>query len=303
LERDLMKKPTKTRNARDVEPATSSPNYSAPALEKGLDILETLCRSNVALSQSEIAERLGRSVGELYRMLICLVNRNYVVNLGETYAITTKIFALAHSNPPTNRLLAEAGPIMQELSSGLEQACHLTVYNDGRQVVIAKVDNPSGLGFSVRVGADLDVLASASGRVLLAFQDEDIRELRIKESLKKKPEHYSRDIDARLEATRLRGYESIDSTQVKGLHAVCFPVLDTQSHAIAALIVPYAERLDIRERKSHADVERMLSAAARALSERIGWRNTGVDRAVWSSMAEDAQTGPAPKRTRRALSK
>ena len=45
------------------------PAYAAPALEKGLDILEMLCRSEQPLSQTQIAQELGRSVGEIYRML------------------------------------------------------------------------------------------------------------------------------------------------------------------------------------------------------------------------------------------
>jgi DNA-binding IclR family transcriptional regulator len=47
----------------------------------------------------------------------------------------------------------------------------LTVLSRGRQVVLAKVDAPGGVGFTVREGAQLDVLASPSGRVLLAFQN------------------------------------------------------------------------------------------------------------------------------------
>jgi DNA-binding Lrp family transcriptional regulator len=50
--------------------------YAAPALEKGLDILEMLCRSDTPLSQKEIAKRLGRSVSEIYRMVSCLLERN-----------------------------------------------------------------------------------------------------------------------------------------------------------------------------------------------------------------------------------
>lgn len=75
-----------------VEPADSRA-YSAPALEKGLDILEALCRSEHPMSQKEIAQRLGRSVGEIYRMVACLVNRNYVALVDENaYGITTKLF-------------------------------------------------------------------------------------------------------------------------------------------------------------------------------------------------------------------
>jgi DNA-binding IclR family transcriptional regulator len=265
-----MTKSTRKR-AKTVEP--TGPIYSAPALEKGLDILEMLCGSNVPLSQTAIADQLNRSVSEIYRMVACLVHRSYVVNVNDTYAITTKLFELAHSNPPTNRLLAEAGPIMQELSSDLQQACHLTVYNQGRQIVIAKVDNPGGMGFSIRVGAELDVLVSASGRALLAFQDAETIELRIKESLQRSPHHSAAEIRPVLRTIRARGFESMLSLQIKGLYAVSCPVLDTQNRALAALTVPYAERLDQRSRKSVPEIEVAVGEAARTLSERMGWRD------------------------------
>jgi DNA-binding IclR family transcriptional regulator len=69
---------------------------------------------------------------------------------------------------------------------------------------------------------------------------------------------------------KTRGFESIPSVQVRGLYAVSHPVLDTRSHAIAALTVPFAERIDQLHRKSIATVEECLGAAARSLSVRIG---------------------------------
>jgi DNA-binding IclR family transcriptional regulator len=248
----------------------NGPTYAAPALEKGLDILELLCRSDTPLSQKEVALQLGRSVGELYRMMTCLVERGYLANIDDKYVVTTKLFELAHLNPPTHRLLVEAVPIMQRLSSELDQSCHLTVYNQGRQIVVAKVDAPSGMGFSVRVGAELDVLVSASGRVLLAFQDGETRKLRIEESSQRRPDHTDPQITMTLETVRARGFESIPSAQVRGLYAVAFPILDRQSHAIAALTVPYAERIDQIHRTSVASIEELLGKATRSLIERLG---------------------------------
>jgi DNA-binding IclR family transcriptional regulator len=248
-----------------------SRSYSAPALEKGLDILEALCRSEQPLSQKDIAQRLGRSVGEIYRMIACLVNRNYVALVDEnSYSITTKLFELSHVNPPTHRLLFEATPIMQRLAGELDQSCHLTVYGQGKQVVLSKVDTPSGMGFAVRAGAELDVLISASGRVLVAFQDEETRQLRIEESIQRRPDQADPQIDSILDKIRVAGYESIPSVQVRGLWAVSYPILDTQGRAIAALTVPYAERLDQTQRKSIPEVTEALGAAARTLSVRIG---------------------------------
>lgn len=248
-----------------------SRSYSAPALEKGLDILETLCHSEQPLSQKDIAQRLGRSVGEIYRMISCLVNRNYVALVDENnYSVTTKLFELSHINPPTHRLLFEATPIMQRLAGELDQSCHLTVYGQGKQVVLCKVDTPSGMGFAVRAGAELDVLISASGRVLLAFQDDETRKLRIEESIQRRPEQADPQFESILDKIRIAGYESIPSVQVRGLWAVAFPILDTQGRAIAALTVPYAERLDQNQRKSIPEVTEALGAAARTLSARVG---------------------------------
>ena len=101
--------------------------YSAPALEKGLDILEVLCQSETGLTLKEISTRLGRSVSELYRMLNCLVRRDYVATYNDTYSITTKLFQLSQIHPPTHRLLTEAMPIMQELSRQILFSCDLRV--------------------------------------------------------------------------------------------------------------------------------------------------------------------------------
>jgi len=251
-----------------AEPET--PPYAAPALEKGLDILEMLSRSEKPLSQTQIADQLGRSVGEIYRMLACLVNRDYLVAIDDSYAVTTRLFELAHVNPPTHRLLLEAAPLMQKLASELDQSCHLTVYNQGRQVVIAKIDTPSGMGFSVRVGAELDVLVSASGQVLLAFQNAETRALWIAESVRRRPTHADSKIERTLDSVRACGFASITSVQVRGLQAVSFPILDSQGHAMAALTVPYAERIDQRHRKLIPEVQKVLGAAARTLTERIG---------------------------------
>ncbi len=58
--------------------------------------------------------------------------------------------------------------------------------------------------------------------------------------------------------------------QVRGLYAVSFPIMDAQGRAIAALTVPYAERIDQVQRKSIPEVTEALGAAARTLSRRIG---------------------------------
>jgi DNA-binding IclR family transcriptional regulator len=105
--------------------------------------------------------------------------------------------------------------------------------------------------------------------VLLAFQDKGVRALRIEESLSRNPDHADPQLDHILDRIAANGYESAHSIQVRGLYAVSFPILDSQKHAIAALTVPYAERIDQSKRKSIAEVQSALEAAALLLSNRV----------------------------------
>jgi DNA-binding IclR family transcriptional regulator len=126
------------------------------------------------------------------------------------------------------------------------------------------------MGFSVRTGSELDVLISASGRILLAFQTSETTKLWLEESIQRRPEHSDPQINTILETIRKVGFESIPSVQVRGLYAVSFPILDTQGRALAALTVPYAERIDQNQRKSIPEVTAALSLAARAVSSKVG---------------------------------
>ncbi len=243
--------------------------YSAPALEKGLDILEALCQCENGLTQQEIAIRLGRNLGEIYRMLNCLVERKYVANVGNTYTITSKLFQLSHYHPPTYRLLTEALPIMESLSRQISFPCDLRVYNNGSLTVIASIQPPNGLGFMTRVGSEIEVAPSASGLVLLAFQDPIIREIRIKESLPNKPEQEIEAFRNSLQEVTEKGFASIKSKQFAGLHAIAFPILDMNGNAVAAITVPMLARIDGTIQFTEKQVEELLRESVSNLSNKI----------------------------------
>lgn len=82
---------------------------AAPALDKGLDILELLASVEDGLSQTEIAKRLDRSANEFYRMLDRLVRRGYVAAFleGDRFALTpASAFAVAACTDQASRLFA-----------------------------------------------------------------------------------------------------------------------------------------------------------------------------------------------------
>ena len=85
-------------------------DYSAPALEKGLDILELLAISPIGLSQADIAIKLKRSVNEIYRMLNILVKRNYIEldKNEDKYNITYKLLEISSHHEPIKNLMQKS---------------------------------------------------------------------------------------------------------------------------------------------------------------------------------------------------
>jgi DNA-binding IclR family transcriptional regulator len=260
---NMQQRPTLDTETKDT------PSYSAPALEKGLDILELLHESETALTQKEISFRLGRSVSELYRMLNILVRRNYVANYDDKFAPTTKLFRISQAYPPVRRLLAAAIPIMEELSRQVGFGCDLRVYNSGSQTVLSAVDAPGGLGFSVRTGSEIAVAPSASGRVLVAFQDSDTMELRLRESFPGRPDSEIKAFRKDVHEVIIKGYAALQSKQYAGLYAISFPVLDVNDYAVAALTVPMLPRIDDPRQATREDVIAALRGASTRLSQSI----------------------------------
>ena len=146
--------------------------YQAPALKKGLQVLEFLSGETEPYALSELARALGKSRNEIYRMVLVLEQLGYLARTdADRYALTRKLFDLAMRTPPQRNLLIQGLPVMERLSRETLQSCHLMVASGPDIVVVAHVESPDVLGFSVRVGYRRPLNQSAAGRVLYASQD------------------------------------------------------------------------------------------------------------------------------------
>jgi len=247
--------------------------YSAPALEKGLDVLELLSSEDEGLTISTIAKRLNRSVSELFRMLVVLEQRGYIRVDPDTdkHQLSLKLFELAHRFRPVQQLTAAANPLMKDMAYDIQQSCHLVIYYEGKGHVVAQQDSPARLVFSVRLGAEVPLLETCSGHVLLAYATEKQR----KTMLARIPRHLRNsaplNLDAVIKQVRDRGYERLPSLQVTGVTDIGYPIFGHAGDAIAVLTVPYFPFLD---EVHHIDIDRAqewLSRTALLISRELGY--------------------------------
>ena len=240
--------------------------YRAPALDKGLDILELLASVDGGLTQIEIAKALGRSANENYRMLDRLVRRGYVRrNEADRYELTLKLFGLAHLHRPIRRLVSQATPLMRELAQQTQQANHLAVYDRSEVIVIAQIDAPSYWGIAIRVGARVGLFNTGSGHVLLAFRSAEERAFMIAEHEEPTDDaEIPDDLEERLAQIRQRGYEVMPSRQTSGVYNLSAPILGPDGGALAALTCPYIAPL---RRPSAPDITQAIAALMTTASQ------------------------------------
>ncbi|MBE7185958.1 MAG: IclR family transcriptional regulator [Methylobacterium mesophilicum] len=241
-----------------------SDRYRAPALDKGLDILELLANDEEGMSQIAIAKALDRTPNEIYRMLDRLVRRGYLVRTSaDRYEITLKLFGMAHRHPPMRRLVSQSLPRMRRFARDAQQSVHMVVYDRGSCLVIAQVDSPGYWGMSIRVGSHISLLNTGSGHILLAFAGPTERQFMLEEREVMPHEIWPDHLDVRLADVLARGYEMMPSQQTKGVTNISVPLIGPAGTVLAALTCPHIERIDIDDALPTENVLAMLQAAAR----------------------------------------
>jgi DNA-binding IclR family transcriptional regulator len=250
--------------------ATPDDRYRAPALDKGLDILELLAQQPQGLTRAEIVKEMDRSANEIYRMLERLVARQYVMRSasGDRYALSLKLFALANMHPPLSRLINQALPIMDEFARKAEQSCHMGVYDRGNVLISAQINSPRGWSFSLQRGARVGLPDTASGQILLAFSDEgSFQRMRAEHTpLDGEVLIAEKELSQTLCDIRARGFLERDSLQSYGVVDISYPILGPDNTALAALTCPYIRRIDSHIGPDQNAVRAHLQEAAQALS-------------------------------------
>lgn len=248
MDKFMKAKPAKTvprgtkalNNAARTRSGAASSSYAVPALDKALDILELMSNLSEPITPSQIAQRLGRSLQEVYRVVLVLEGRGYLMRPPGTDALvlSMQLFGLATLFPPFRRVVDVAQPIINSLAINSGEAVHIAVLDGLRMCIIAQVDSPQPIGVRLRVGVHSPAILGSSGRTLIAYQPEPLRDWYIRQAAYL-PEGELAHARSRVEAIDRNGFELANAPLLPGIIDISFPVLDQTGTALAAVTIPY----------------------------------------------------------------
>jgi DNA-binding IclR family transcriptional regulator len=222
--------------------AAGKRSYSVPAAEKALDVLEFMASQSDGMTVTELAGALGRSVHEIYRVILVLEARGYLYRRSgsDRYRLSLKLFELAHRTSSVRQLTDAALPIMQALAPMAQQSCHLAVLSGHEALIVLQIDSPLPMRYSVMLGAKFDFAETSSGVVIYAYSAQYVRDQL--DAWLLADGRLSREIAqvaARSASILKVGFEVQKSLAVEGVTNISVPVFDHLGHVVAALTVPY----------------------------------------------------------------
>lgn len=249
----------------DQDP-TDHRKYRAPALEKGLDVLELLSAQGEPMTPSQMSVTLGRSVSELFRMIQVLEFRGYIEQSPDGYRLTNRLFTLGMAQAPIKSLVDVAMPAMRDLASDTRQSCHLVVPSGDQIVVIARIESPGDLGYSVRIGYRRSILDATSGLIFYSRSNPRTRKHLHDNLVSLFGDAAVAEFAERAVAMTRGPHVERPSDFVIGVTDLVAPIMGSDG-VIATLITPFIEQASVV--CSKAEAATLLVQTAEAISEQM----------------------------------
>lgn len=249
--------------------------YQAPALDKGLDILEYLSAQSIPLSQTEIAVGIEKTPNEIYRMLMSLESRGYILRdeVSGKYRLSLKLFYLSHRHSPMDELRKAAQFPLEELANTIRQSCHLSILYMNQVMVIIHAKSPGPIALSIEEGNLFPLPLTASGKVLLAYMP-DIEKrttLRNNSIFKKYSKAQQEDFMLSLDDIKKTGSYFKNSDSVSGVTDISVPIgVDSNNGIIACLTISMLNALNNDKAIGNDTILAEANKCVKKIEQRIG---------------------------------
>jgi DNA-binding IclR family transcriptional regulator len=247
--------------------------YAVPALDKALDVLEYLVQQELPKSQTEIAAALGRGANEIYRVLINLESRGYLVRDGVSghYRASLKMYNLSRRISPIDQLRQCALPHMEDLAVSIGHSCHLTMLYQSQTMVIVQARSQVPMSVNITEGALFPTLSTTSGKVLLANSNPQVRDMILQrsEGYEALTVNNKSALFTELEVIREQGLLIADNPFIEGVtdHAVLVGSAD--GNIIACLVVSKL-RMKLAQQHNDANIIKQLQKSSENITQQLG---------------------------------
>lgn len=211
------------------------------SLERGFALLQTIAAHPDGITLSDLSRSVGLHNSTAFHLVRTMVTLGYVRQQADSkrYILGRKVFALAANARSEIDLIAMAEPVLHELSELTSESSHVAIYSGDEVLIITRASGTGAFQLRESGGGIRPGHATAVGKVLLAFLDDERRgQYLANHPLKPLTERTIVDPErliGELETVRRSGVAYDDAEFNPEVRCVAVPVRDFTGSVVAAL--------------------------------------------------------------------
>ncbi|MBU8908954.1 IclR family transcriptional regulator [Desertibacillus haloalkaliphilus] len=246
------------------------------SVDRALAILERLADEPKGLGITDIAKQLHLPKSTTHRLLLSLMNRNFVVQDEETgyYSLGMKVISLTSSLLDSLDIRRVARKPLEDLSQKSNEVVHLCVEHEGEVMYLDKVESrEQTIRMHSKIGNRVMMHCTGVGKVLLtAKKRNEIEEILTLKGMPAFTEHTITELDVmheHLQQVKKQGFAIDEIEHEHGIRCVAAPIFDYKGDVVAAISVAGPAERVTRERVE-CELAEQLRETARVISEKMG---------------------------------
>ena len=237
-------------------------------------LLKEFRTREASIGVSELARRLQLGKSAVHRLLTTLVAEGLVEQDPRTggYRLGIVMFELGEAVKVHLDLHAAAGPVLAHLREQTGESSQVGVLDGDDVVYVDRLESAHSLRLFTETGRRVPVHCTSSGKVLLAYAPEHVREAALARSHPRLTPHTITDaaaLRAELATVRSRGWAEAVNEREIGVASLAAPIRDIHGDVVAAISIgaPVARFGTVPRRR----LAKELVEAGEAVSRRLGW--------------------------------
>lgn len=243
------------------------PETSGQMLDRFVSVLSCFSADAPTATAAEIRERTGLPPTTTNRLLRSLVDRGVLSLDRRGYKLSLRFVGWAEVAKAGSGLVEASTPILAELRDRSGESTGLALLDNDCRFVINNCSSRKSIVFHNEIGQTLPLHAGSGGKVILAFQNQQLDRKRLKK-LASGTITSRASLAKELELIRKRGWAYAQSEREDGLNSVAAPVLDAGG-LIGSMTIGGPSYRMAEDRAE--ELGAMVFAAARELSLVIGY--------------------------------
>jgi IclR family pca regulon transcriptional regulator len=208
-------------------------------LERGLLVLRAFDHDRPEMPLSEVAQATGLSPAVARRCLNTLVKLGYMRKIGRRFVLTPEVLVFASSYLGAMNFEELATPHLQAVRDASGDSSSMAVLSGHEVLYVVHVSTQRPIRLASGVGTRFPIHATSLGRVLMAFQPDEILEDYLAQApFERRTERTITDPDilrARFSEIRKRFYDTAEDELDYGIVSLSVPIFDPQGNIVASI--------------------------------------------------------------------